>query len=174
MSKADARGRTNPTRAEHAAIVDLMIVRNDLIKNGEALKERLSGHKNAWRDLRLLITLVNRLQDMLRDTLPDKRVLYYEKLGAHGRNIVDIPGPVPPPWHILMSADKLAAITAAAMEAECAMCVRDGKEVARCRLREALIEAAPPDAYTDTDSPFAVCEYRDAGSKLACGKEVRI
>lgn len=162
-----------PNARENEMVIDLMVVRNTLMHNSEAVRDRLRGYPHAWRDMRLLLYLVNKLQGELLATMPDKRVNYYAMLCQHGKKIIDIPGPIPRGRHILMDVDDLAALTEAAMLGECAICFREGKEVKRCPIRAALLEAAPP-AVINPDTWRAGCEYRNAASDLVQGKETTI
>lgn len=174
MSKADEKGRTVPNRQENALMMDLMMLRNTLAHHSEAVRPRLKAYPTAWRDLRLLWYLVNKVQTQLLDTMPDRRVAYYGQLAQYGQVIIDIPGPVPKGRHILISDDGLAAITEAAMRGECAICLKDGKDVLRCPIRGALLEVAPPETISDGRQYWASCEYRDAASALVRNEEVTL
>lgn len=175
MSRADAQGRQMPNRQENALMLDLMLLRNTLVKNGEAVRERLKGAPHGWRDMRLLWYLVNKLQEELLKTMPDRRVAYYNQMAQHGQVIIDIPGPIPRGRHILITDEHLAAITTAAMDGECALCLKEGKEVQRCPIRQALLEVAPPTQVSSGDRAWwAGCEYQKAASALVQGKEVTI
>lgn len=174
MSRTDAQGRQMPNKHEHALMLDLMMLRNSLAHHGEAVRQRLAGYPYSWRDMRLLWHLVNKLQRQLLDTMPDRRVAYYDQMARHGQVIIDIPGPIPRGRHILITERHLAAITEAAMCGECALCIRDGKEVQRCPIREALLEVAPPETVSDCQNRWAGCEYRNAASALIQGEEITI
>lgn len=175
MSRADEQGRQMPNRRENALMLDLMLVRNTLAKNSEAVRGRLKSVPHGWRDMRLLWHLVNRLQQELLKTMPDRRAAYYDQMARHGQVIIDIPGPIPRGRHILITDEHLAAITEAAMRSECALCVKEGKEAQRCPIRQALLETAPPREIFGGDRPrWASCEYQQAASALAQGKEVTI
>ena len=162
-----------PNARENEMMIDLLMVRNTLIRNSEAVRDRLRVFPHSWRDVRLLLYLVNKLQAELLATMPDKRVSYYALLCQHGKKIIDIPGPMPRGRHVVMAVDDLAALTEAAMLGECAICFREGKEVKRCPIRAALLEAAPPSTI-NPDTWHAGCEYRNAASDLVQGRETTI
>lgn len=174
MSRAEPDGRTMPNRRENAFMMDLMMVRNSLAKNSEAVRERMARYPHAWRDIRLLWHLVNKLQGQLVDTMPDRRIAYYQQMAAHAKVTIDIPGPVPRGSHMLISEKHLAAITEAAMRRECALCIKDGKEMQRCPIREALLEVAPPETVNDGRQWWTRCEYWNAASALVRGEEISI
>ena len=54
------------------------------------------------------------------------------------------------------------------------LCMREGGEISRCELREALLEAAPPTNLDESDGLFRKCEYRDAAGALVQGNDVTI
>lgn len=174
MSRTDMDGRQMPNRQENALMLDLMILRNTLAKNSEAVKERLKAHPYAWRDMRLLWHLVNKLQAQLLDTMPDRRVLYYDQMAKHAKVTIDIPGPIPKSSHILIEKKRLAAITEAAMRGECALCIKDGTEAQHCPIRDALLEVAPPGAINNRANNWASCEYWNAASALVRGEDTTI
>ena len=174
MSRTDEQGRQMPNKHEHALMLDLMMLRNSLAHHGEAARQRLNCYPYAWRDMRLLWHLVNKLQGQLIDTMPDRRVAYYEQMARQGQVIIDIPGPIPRGRHILIGEKHLAAIMEAAIRGECALCIKEGKEVQRCPIREALLEVAPPETVSDCRDWWTGCEYRSAASALIQGEEISI
>lgn len=175
MSRPDEQGRRMPNRQENALMLDLMLVRNTLARNSEAARERLKASPHGWRDLRLLWYLVNKVQEELLSTVPDKRIAYYNQMARHGQVIIDIPGPIPRGRHILITDDHLAAITEAAMRGECALCLKEGKEAQRCPIRQALMEVAPPAEISSGGKAWwAGCEYQKAGSALVRGEKVTL
>lgn len=163
-----------PNREEHLFLCDTMLVRNSLIKHGEAVRDRLRPtYRYIWRDIRLAVALITKIQNRLCDTFPPKRQLYYQKLAEHGRYKLDLPGPALGKNYVLADTEDLAVLTQAAMENQCAMCCLYGRELRGCRLRGALLALAPRDP-ADEDAPFDSCEYRDIASALARGEETRI
>jgi len=173
MSKPQGN-KTAPNRQENAMMLYLMALLNTLNKNSDAVKDRLSAFRYGWRDMRLLLRLVNKIQIMLLHTMPDKRLDYYAKIAEFGKITIDIPGPIPRGRHILITDQHLAAITEAAMRAECAFCVKDGKEVQRCPIRAALLEVAPPSAIIEKFDWFTSCEYQEAAKALERGETIRL
>lgn len=161
--------RTNPTRKEHQLMVDLMILRNTLAANAPAARDRLRVNRYAWRDVRLAIRLVSKLQEILLETMPEQRRDYYYKMAKTAKLEVRLPGPGRIDRYLMISEEKLAAITAHALESECAMCIKEGREVKNCALRAALMEVAPPSEAAERDG-FLLCPYRQAGVDIAQGK----
>lgn len=165
--------KTKPNKRENEFMLNLMILRNTLRTNAPSCRERarLAG-KWVWRDIRLMLTLVNRVQEKMLRTMPASRDEYYSAYAKHGRYELHIDGPVRTARHLLVTDKHLGSICEAAMKSECILCMREGSEINRCELREALLEAAPP---TDLqEGLYMKCEYRDAAGALVQGKDVTI
>lgn len=167
--------RTKPNKRENEFMMNLMILRNTLKRNGPAIRERarLAG-KWVWRDIRLATVLICRIQDALLRTMPRSREDYYMAYAQHGHYELHIDGPIRMPRQVVISDKHLAAICDAAMENECIMCMREGKEIDRCGLREALLAAAAPTEIREGDDLYRRCEYREAAGNLIQGKDVTI
>ena len=167
--------KTKPNRRENEFMLNLMILRNTLRTNAPSCRDRarLAG-KWIWRDIRLMLTLVNRIQERMLATMPASRDEYYSAYAQHGHYELHINGPVRTSRHLLITDRHLASICEAAMKSECILCMREGCEIDRCELREALLESAAPTAIQDGDSLFRKCEYRDAAGALVQGKDVTV
>ena len=167
--------KTKPNKRENEFMLNLMILRNTLMRNGPACRERarLAG-KWIWRDIRLATVLICRIQEALLRTMPSSREDYYIAYAQHGHYELHIDGPIRTPRQLLITDKHLATICEAAMESECLLCMREGKEIDHCELREALLESAVPTEIRDGDSPFRQCEYREAAGQLIHGKDVTI
>ena len=167
--------RTKPNRRENEFMLNLMILRNSLRINAPACRERArTAGKWVWRDIRLMLTLVDRIQRQLLDTMPESRDDYYSAYARHGHYELHIDGPVRTARHLLVTDRHLAAMAEAAMRSECILCMREGSEIDRCPLREALLESAVPSDVQEGDSLLRKCEYRDAAGQLIHGKDVTI
>lgn len=162
--------KTKPNKAENFFMMDLMILKNSLAVRMDAVKDRLRKvNRYGWRDLRLLFSLVDRIQSQLVQTMPESRLDYYAALARSGRYHLDIEGPVRQGRMVLISDIHLAQLCEAVMESECLMCLKTGSEVDKCPIRQALLEVAPP-----TDINGFRCEYEGAARSLVRGEEVRI
>lgn len=167
--------KTKPNKRENEFMLNLMVLRNTLMRNAPACRERarLAG-KWIWRDIRLATVLICRIQEALLRTMPSSREDYYIAYAQHGHYELHIDGPIRTPRQLVITDKHLATICEAAMESECLLCMREGKEIDRCELREALLESAVPTEIRDGDSLFRRCEYRDAAGQLIHGKDVTI
>ena len=165
--------KTRPNRLENEFMMNLMILRNSLHRNAPACRERARrAGKWVWRDIRLMMTLVDRIQNALLTTMPKSRDEYYSAYAVHGHYELHIDGPVRTARHLLITDKHLAAMAEAAMKSECVLCMREGSEIGQCPLREALLETAVPTEVQD--GIFRKCEYRDAAGQLILGKDVTV
>lgn len=169
------RLKTKPNKRENEFMLNLMILRNTLLRNAPACRERarLAG-KWIWRDIRLATVLICRIQEALLRTMPSSREDYYIAYARHGHYELHIDGPIRTPRQLLVTDKHLGTICEAAMRSECILCIREGKEIDQCELREALLESAAPTNLESGDSIFRKCEYRDAAGKLIHGEDVNV
>lgn len=167
--------KSKPNKRENEFMLNLMVLRNTLLRNGPACRERakLAG-KWIWRDIRLATVLIDRIQEALLRTMPASREEYYTAYAHHGHYELHIDGPIRMPRQVLITDKHLGTICEAAMLSECIMCIREGNEIDHCELRDALLETAAPTAIQKGDSPFRKCEYKDAASQLLHGKDVTL
>lgn len=162
--------KTKPNKAENFFMMDLMILKNSLAVRMDAVRDWLKKvNRYGWRDLRLLFSLVDRIQSQLVQTMPESRLDYYAALARSGRYHLDIEGPVRQGRMVLISDIHLAQLCETVMESECLMCLKTGNEVDKCPIRQALLEVAPP-----TEIIGYRCEYENAARSLVRGEEVRI
>ena len=166
--------RTKPNKRENEFMMNLIVLRNTLRVNAPACRERArAAGKWIWRDIRLLLTLVDRIQGAMLETMPESRNEYYGNYAKWGHYELRIDGPVRNARQLLVTDMHLAAICEAAMENACIMCMKEGQEIGRCALREALLEVAPPTRIA-TNEKWRECEYRDAAGRLVLGEEVTV
>lgn len=165
--------RTNPNRPENEFMMNLMILRNTLVKNAPAIRERAKrAGRWVWRDIRLMTALVCKVQEQLLETMPPSRDDYYRAYARSGHYELVMNGPVRGTRYVLISDRHLATLTEAAMESECVMCFRDGSEIGKCPLRAALLECETP--TEPQEGRWQKCEYREAARQVLNDQEVTI
>lgn len=159
MGAIDRRGE-DVTRMDARELKALQLVWSLLgameHSSGQALEKRLRRAK-AWNAWRLAAVWLKRaLQLMVGKTVTLDQQLLCEHVLKHGT--IDIT--------IRASQDKdICAVPAAALEdvvnaamsAQCAICLKEDRDVRRCRLRRSLLKVAPPQTMET-----AGCVYRDA------------
>ena len=156
-------------RREHAFYVDLILLRNTMMNNMDAVKDRLKDTPGAWRDLKLMEKIAEKIQNILSLSIPPEKLLRYKKLVEHGRYYLDFQGPVPRKDYRLVDTRELTYLAEEAIKGKCALCMAEGREVKRCALREALLTIAIPSEIKQFG-----CEYRHAAAQLLEGKEVKL
>ena len=129
--------------------------------------------KWVWRDIRMLTTVLERIQEAMLRTMPEKRDEYYRAYATGGHYELHMNGPIRNPRLVLISDKHLGEICEAAMKSECILCQREGSEIDHCPLRAALLETAAPTAVEE-NVRWRKCEYRDAAGQLVLGKEITI
>ena len=125
-----------------------------------------------WEDIGQLLELVDRIQNAMLKTMPESRDEYYSAYARHGHYELHIDGPVKTARHLLITDRHLAAMADAAMRSECILCMREGSEIGKCELREALLETAAPTEIQD--GIWDRCEYRNAAGQLVLGRDVTV
>ena len=165
--------RTKPNRTENEFMLNLMILRNALVRMGPAMQERARrAGGNCWRDIRMMAVTVTKVQEQLIATMPPRRDDYYMTYAQHGHYELLINGPIRNPRMVLIADKYLGALCEAAMRSECIMCMREGAEIGTCLLRQALLEVVPPTEVED--GRWRKCEYRDAASSLIRDEAITI
>lgn len=165
--------RTNPNKGENEFMMNLMVTRNGIKKYAPGIRARaVRAGKWVWRDIRLMERLIDKVQQQLMDTMPDRRQDYYIAYSRHGHYELHMDGPVRPERMVLIGDRSLATILEQLMEDECLMCFRDGDEIGKCPLRQVMLEVAVPNELED--GRWRKCEYREAARQLLKGENVTI
>lgn len=157
-----------PANGHELHIIEyLMALDAQLNGHQDALRERLKLVPNGWRQWRLITTATRNLLQAVYDTLPDKTLLYIDRLRAQGEVVVRFRPASRTHETVLASQDDLREIINAAMAGECAVCLRDEDAAKRCKLRRAMMDIVPPD-----DVPRCGCAYRNIAIESEYGKYI--
>ena len=154
------------TKAENQFNLAIMIIRNELARRSDVMRDRLAATQHGWRDLKLLMYLVDHIQDAITRTLPEKDVRKYVNYAQHGKLTIDFPGAVETPSHMAIEKRDLNDLANYAIYGKCTTCFAEGKEIKQCPLRKILLQIAPPDELTD-HSRIMGCEYIKLGQMIA-------
>ena len=141
---------------EMQAIEYLAALDSQMVKHSETMRQRLKQVPNGWRQWRLLTAIAGKLLEQLYDTLPMKNLKHMQNICSYGEMFIRMRPISRVPEYTLVSEDDIRQLVNAAMAAECAICLRDAKEVARCPLRKCLMNIVPPE-----DVPAVGCGYRN-------------
>lgn len=153
------------TKAENQFNLAIMILRNELQRRSDVMKDRLAATEGGLRNLGLLKWLVDFIQDAITRTLTDKDVQKYVTYAEHGRLTIDIPGAVETRTHVAIDKKDLNELANYAVYGQCTTCIREGKEIKRCPLRQILLHVAPPDELKDHKGIMS-CEYIQIGQMI--------
>lgn len=153
------------TKAENQFNLAIMILRNELVRRSDVMKDRLAATEGGLRNLGLLKWLVDFIQDAITRTLTDKDVQKYVTYAEHGRLTIDIPGAVETRTHVAIDKKDLNELANYAVYGQCTTCIREGKEIKRCPLRQILLHVAPPDELKDHKGIMS-CEYIKIGQMI--------
>ena len=145
---------------EYLAAMDSKIV-----ESGDAMRNRLRDIPNGWRQWRLMASTLSRLLAQLYDLMPIKNLHHIQNIRAHGEVLIRMQPASRVPQYTLVNEDDLRILVNTSMAAECAICLKDGKEIDRCPLRRAMLSIAPP-----YDDPPTGCGYRDVALASEYGK----
>ena len=159
-----------PLKGKELKCVEYLVgMESRIVESGDALRERLRMVPNGWRDYRLIFSTLDRLLLKLYDTIPQKGRLYLQKLSKHGEILIRFsPAARSQEW-LLVRDDDLAVIVNLAMAAECAICLKQGREAKKCELRKALENIAPP----HDGHPAGGCGYQNVVAGEALGHYLR-
>lgn len=148
--------------------VELIAALDAQLEGGqEPLKSRLQTIPNGWRDYRMIHTRLGRLITQIYDTMPISRVKYMLTLCKYGEVLVRVKPAARSDENILMPVSALRVLINAAMSEHCTMCFKGRDEVKACKLRKALIEAAPPVDLSLGECPYRyVVENNDSGEYI--------
>ena len=153
------------TKAENQFNLAIMILRNELVRRSDVMKDRLAATEGGLRNLGLLKWLVDFVQDAITSTLTDKDIQKYATYAEHGRLTIDIPGAVETRTHVAIDKKDLNELANYAVYGQCTTCIREGKEIKHCPLRQILLHVAPPDELKDHKGIMS-CEYIKIGQMI--------
>ena len=147
--------------AQHKELEELLYLYSfdiHMQKENPDLMKRIKSIPDAMRQWRMARTMVRNTLIKLIDTLPAKRKHTIDIYREHGELTLKInPLKGLDDFDVVVPADDYNVIATAAMKSQCATCMLEGKDVKRCRLREALNTAVPP--KNEKVSKFG-CEYQ--------------
>lgn len=165
---ADAARNARPLNGNEQRVLEYLAAMDaKIIESGEALRPRLNQIPNGWRQWRLMASTVGKLLEDIYGTLPMKNLRHMANICNYGEVLVRMRPAVRVPDYLLVNENDLRLVINKAMAGECAICVRQGKEIDRCPMRRAMLNIAPPMDESDTD-----CGYRDVAMQSELGEYV--
>lgn len=126
-------------------------------KLGREMEQRLRQTPGAWRNWRAACAMMGRAMDAIYNTVPDDQ---FERLWAiFTQGNIDINMPRACDFGgelVVVHGEALRALTRAAMEGQCTICLREGGHARSCPTARALAGCVEPDTW-DTCG----CVWRD-------------
>lgn len=157
-----------PMNGEEMRAVEYLTAMNSKMNQaGDCMRDRLRSVPNGWRQWRLLAVTLDRLLLAIYDSMTTKNLRHLENICDHGEIIIRLRPAVRVPEHTLVSEDDLRTLVNAAMASECAICLKQGREIDRCSLRTAMLNICPP--YED---PKTSCGYQIVASSSKLGEYI--
>lgn len=155
-NRADAANGRKPLMGDEMRVLEyLAAMDSKIIESGEAMRERLREIPNGWRQWRLMASTLNRLLVQLYGIIPIKNLRHIQNICAHGEVLIRMRPATRVPEYTLINEDDIREVANVAMSAECTICMKQSKEIDRCRLRQAMLNIAQP--YVEP--PFS-CGYQ--------------
>ena len=151
---------------ELRAITHIAVLDNSFEQDGQYLEKRLRSVPDLYRQYRIAKAAMSKALSGLYDTLPLSSLLRLQKTCANSEVLVR------PKTTLAVQNDSLIVLQKdmttlinAAMSAQCAVCLKVGKETKKCELRKCLLNIVPPE---EIDNTF-MCEYAKVASESELG-----
>lgn len=150
--------RVDPSSREVRSIEMIAALDARLANDRKYLEDRLRLVPDLFRQWRIAETAAAKVVDGLYTTLPMKTLTRMRRLYESSEIIIRPKGGMnkDSDCSVVLNAD-LKMIFDTARNNECAMCMKSGRDVKRCKLREAFMRVMPPNEVFD-DHTF-LCEY---------------
>lgn len=135
----------------------------DLLGNLEyGLGKRLAKVPGGIRDLRMMVTVSERLFQKMLWSIPQSRLQKIQREMPHYELAIYMTGAtvhdVNERDHCIVGTKALRELMKSACSYECFTCMKCGKEARRCKLYKALTDALPYDTKFDTEN---ICPFAD-------------
>ena len=114
-----------------------------------------------------IVMQTSRLLEKIYSTLPIKTLKRMEGICRNGEIVIRLRPPCSIPDHVLVNEDDMRRLINCAMATECAICLRDGREIDACPLRKILESIVPPEEYS-----VVGCSYRNIAISNEYGKYI--
>lgn len=163
---ADAQSNRKPMNGREMRVIEyLAAMDSKIIESGDTMRDRLRDIPNGWRQWRLMASTLSGLLVQLYGSMTVKNLRHMQNICNHGEVLIRMAPVSRVPENVLVGEDDLRTLINAVMSSECAICLKEGKEIDRCPLRNAMLSIAPP--YED---PPTSCGYRAVALASEYGK----
>lgn len=149
------------TMLEHLVLLDAR-----MNQYSDFMRDRLGAVEHGWRDWKLVQSKVTYLVDALYKTVSKSNAMHFYLLHQYGEAHITERPVVHQKGYTNISGDDLQVLLEIVVRNECMMCMKEGKEVKKCKLRKLLLNLAPP---KEVDTRW--CEYQKIATDTAKMKE---
>lgn len=136
--------RRSLTGKEMTMLEHLVLLDSRLSQYTDCMRDRLGAVEHGWRDWKLVQAKVTRLVEELYKTISKSNAKHFYLLHLYGEAHITERPVVHQKGYTNISGDDLQTLLGIVVRNECLMCMKEGKEVKRCKLRELLLTLAPP------------------------------
>ena len=158
------------TNARELHIIEFVAGLHAKVKQGEEiLRDRLGVIPGGWRDWRTASGRIQKVLDGIYQTMPTKTLKHMQRLCDCGEVVIRPKPMIKMPDDVqIVLKDDLKLMINRVISAECAMCVKDGREQKKCALRKALENIAPTAAVHKN----GLCAYVDVATMNELGEYI--
>lgn len=163
-TKPDADGRYPLTGREWNAIRCIQCAMNEVDVCQETLKDRLRLTKHGWRFLRIALGMMEKVCDMLYETIPAKKLIAMREEIRHSQIRLCVKGAdnQMPPGVIYIDEMAFIRMMNRLINQECWACEKRGKDVKRCEILRVIedvlhYESDPAELPKDGSCELAGC-----------------
>ena len=148
--------RTKPNSKELHTIELIAGLDARLTMDKEYLIPRLKSVPDLWRQYRIAETAIAKVLDGLYETVDAHALLHMRKIYDHGEVVIRPRNPLNKrtDTQIVLTED-LKNLVNIVIGDQCAMCLKTGRDIKKCKLRKALMNVAPPTEICEG----SLCEY---------------
>ena len=152
MEPGEVRALSYP---EYQLLQVLYCADSQVYNKSHVLDNRLKAIKRGALTMGMLKWSLRHLLEECAMTMTRSNWNRFEEIRKHGEIVIKINPLSKPSTDMIVNSDQFNIIATAAVQHECSMCLKDGKEIKSCPLRKALMDCAPP-----RDSCVIGCEYQ--------------
>lgn len=138
----DSSGRYPLTGREWNAIRCIQCALNEVEVCQNVLKDRLKLSKDGWRFLRIALSLLEKVCDLLYETIPAKKLAAMREEIRHSQIRLCVKGAdnQMPPGVVYMDEKSFIRIMNRLIDLECWSCEKTGKAVRQCEILECITD----------------------------------
>ena len=142
LSKPDADGMRPLSGKEYAALKCVIVAFNELDKCAEYLHERCSLIPGGWRDMKLVLSKIDRLRIDIGETIPYAKRASINADIQHSQIVLHTIGAdrSQTPDVVWIDEKAFVALMEYVVNLECWSCEKTGKDVKRCQIKRLLLD----------------------------------